>query len=252
MIRKFEMIHLISILKYWVDHFMQINKKSNYDVLKNVFKHISDEKIEYILKYSTVRKYQKGDLILNKENCRSALYILLDGIIQIGYLSPSGRFHAFNYYSEKHLINLLPCLNEQVLDYDYYAFNQVKVLQIPQHIFAEEINDNNNLKQDALEIFSHRMQYLIQQVKFLQVANLHQKVCKVLHDLSLQYGRSHPLGTEIRLKISQHDLADLLSASRQTINKEIKNLASQNILDWQYENIVIKNKEYLNFQINWI
>lgn len=252
MIRKFEMIHLISILKYWVDHFMQINKKSNYDVLKNVFKHISDEKIEYILKYSTVRKYQKGDLILNKENCRSALYILLDGIIQIGYLSPSGRFHAFNYYSEKHLINLLPCLNEQVLDYDYYAFNQVKVLQIPQHIFAEEINDNNNLKQDALEILSHRMQYLIQQVKFLQVANLHQKVCKVLHDLSLQYGRSHPLGTEIRLKISQHDLADLLSASRQTINKEIKNLASQNILDWQYENIVIKNKEYLNFQINWI
>jgi CRP-like cAMP-binding protein len=252
MIRKFEMIHLISILKYWVDHFMQINKKSNYDVLKNVFKHISDEKIEYILKYSTVRKYQKGDLILNKENCRSALYILLDGIIQIGYLSPSGRFHAFNYYSEKHLINLLPCLNEQVLDYDYYAFNQVKVLQIPQHIFAEEINDNNNLKQDALDILSHRMQYLIQQVKFLQVANLHQKVCKVLHDLSLQYGRSHPLGTEIRLKISQHDLADLLSASRQTINKEIKNLASQNILDWQYESIVIKNKEYLNFQINWI
>lgn len=231
---------------------MQINKKSNYDVLKNVFKHISDEKIEYILKYSTVRKYQKGDLILNKENCRSALYILLDGIIQIGYLSPSGRFHAFNYYSEKHLINLLPCLNEQVLDYDYYAFNQVKVLQIPQHIFAEEINDNNNLKQDALDILSHRMQYLIQQVKFLQVANLHQKVCKVLHDLSLQYGRSHPLGTEIRLKISQHDLADLLSASRQTINKEIKNLASQNILDWQYESIVIKNKEYLNFQINWI
>ena len=231
---------------------MQINKKSNYDVLKNVFKHISDEKIEYILKYSTVRKYQKGDLILNKENCRSALYILLDGIIQIGYLSPSGRFHAFNYYSEKHLINLLPCLNEQVLDYDYYAFNQVKVLQIPQHIFAEEINDNNNLKQDALDILSHRMQYLIQQVKFLQVANLHQKVCKVLHDLSLQYGRSHPLGTEIRLKIYQHDLADLLSASRQTINKEIKNLASQNILDWQYESIVIKNKEYLNFQINWI
>ncbi|WP_257218928.1 MULTISPECIES: helix-turn-helix domain-containing protein [unclassified Acinetobacter] len=60
------------------------------------------------------------------------------------------------------------------------------------------------------------------------------------------------MGTEIKLKISQHDLADLLSASRQTINKEIKNLASQNILDWQYENIVIKNKEYLNYQINWI
>ncbi|WP_179992730.1 MULTISPECIES: Crp/Fnr family transcriptional regulator [unclassified Acinetobacter] len=234
---------------------MKIHTAKNnvdYDILKNIFKNISEDKLDYILKYSTIRKYQKGDLILNKENCHTALYILLDGIIQIGYLSPSGRFHAFNYFSEKHLINLLPCLNTQVIDYDYYAFNQVKVLQIPQHIFIEEINDNNYLKQDALNILSHRMQYLIQQVKFLQVANLHQKVCKVLHDLSIQYGRSHPLGTEIKLKISQHDLADLLSASRQTINKEIKNLASQNILDWQYENIVIKDKEYLNYQIKWI
>ena len=117
-------------------------------------------------------------MILNKENCHTALYILLDGIIQIGYLSPSGRFHAFNYFSEKHLINLLPCLNTQVIDYDYYAFNQVKVLQIPQHIFIEEINDNNHLKQDALNILSRRMQYLIQQVKFLQVANLHQKYAR--------------------------------------------------------------------------
>ncbi|WP_180116335.1 Crp/Fnr family transcriptional regulator [Acinetobacter sp. YH12140] len=224
----------------------------NYHILKNIFKNVSDEKVQYILKHAIVRKYQKGDLILNKENCRSALYILLDGIIQIGYLSPSGRFHAFNYYSEKHLINLLPCLNAQVVDYDYYAFNQVKVLQIPQHIFAEEIQHNNDLKQDALQILSLRMQYLIQQVKFLQVANLHQKVCKVLHDLSLQYGVQHPLGTEISLKISQHDLADLLSASRQTINKEIKQLVANNVLIWQYENIFIKNKEYLNYQIKWI
>lgn len=234
---------------------MQVNISKdnvNYHILKNIFKNIAEDKIDFILKNATIRKYKKGDLILNKGNCRSALYILIDGIIQIGYLSPSGRFHAFNYYSEKHLMNLLPCLNTQAIDYDYYAFNQVKVLQIPQHIFIEEMNNDNNLKQDALNILSHRMQYLIQQVKFLQVANLHQKVCKVLHDLSSQYGRYHPLGTEIKLKISQHDLADLLSASRQTINKEIKNLVGQNVLDWQYENIIIKNKSYLNNQIDWI
>ena len=96
------------------------------------------------------------------------------------------------------------------------------------------------------------MQYLLQQMKFLQVANLHQKICKILFDLSHQYGQKHPLGTEIRLKISQHDLADLLSSSRQTINKEIKNLTSQDVIFWQYENIIIKNYEYLKYQINRI
>ena len=229
-----------------------LKDQKNDQILKNIFKNLSEHEINFILKMSFIKKYQKGDLILNKENCRDAVYILLDGIIQIGYLSPSGRFHAFNYFTEKSPINLLACINEQVIDYDYYAFNQVKILHIPIAIFSKEIGHNNALKQDALDILSLRMQYLLQQMKFLQVANLHQKICKTLLDLSHQYGQKHPLGTEIRLKISQHDLADLLSSSRQTINKEIKNLTSQDVIFWQYENIIIKNYEYLKYQINRI
>ena len=229
-----------------------LKDQTNGQVLKNIFKNLSEHEINFILKMSFIKKYQKGDLILNKENCRDAVYILLDGIIQIGYLSPSGRFHAFNYFSEKSPINLLACINEQVIDYDYYAFNQVKILHISIAVFSNEISNNNALKQDALDILSLRMQYLLQQMKFLQVANLHQKICKILFDLSHQYGQKHPLGTEIRLKISQHDLADLLSSSRQTINKEIKNLTSQDVIFWQYENIIIKNYEYLKYQINRI
>ena len=223
-----------------------------YVALQVLLCHLSEHEINSILKMSFIKKYQKGDLILNKGNCRDAVYVLLDGIIQIGYLSPSGRFHAFNYFSEKSPINLLACINEQVIDYDYYAFNQVKILHISIAVFSNEISNNNALKQDALDILSLRMQYLLQQMKFLQVANLHQKICKILFDLSHQYGQKHPLGTEIRLKISQHDLADLLSSSRQTINKEIKNLTSQDVIFWQYENIIIKNYEYLKYQINRI
>ena len=229
-----------------------LKDQTNDQVLKKIFKNLSEHEINSILKMSFIKKYQKGDLILNKGNCRDAVYVLLDGIIQIGYLSPSGRFHAFNYFSEKSPINLLACINEQVIDYDYYAFNQVKILHISIAIFSNEISNNNALKQDALDILSLRMQYLLQQMKFLQVANLHQKICKILFDLSHQYGQKHPLGTEIRLKISQHDLADLLSSSRQTINKEIKNLTSQDVVFWQYENIIIKNHEYLKYQINRI
>lgn len=58
---------------------MQIHASKNnvnYDILKNIFKNISEDKLDFILKYSTIRKYQKGDLILNKENCHTALYRL--------------------------------------------------------------------------------------------------------------------------------------------------------------------------------
>ena len=226
--------------------------KKYYQNLNEVFVGLNEDKLQNIIQKSHIKKYQKGEIILNKDNCKEALYILLEGIIHIGYLSPSGRFHAFNYYSEKSLINLLPCIKNESLDYDYYAFNQVRILQIPREIFLAELSENKDLSNGVLSLMAQRMHNLLNEIKFLHVANLHQKVCKVLLDLGQQYGRLHQLGTEIEIKISQHDLADLLSSSRQTINKEIKNLVTQNVIQWQYENIIIKNKDYLKYQINGI
>lgn len=229
--------------------FYDFSLNDNVCFLKNVFKNISNSGLDNIITKSYTKKYQKGELILSKDNCTDALYILIDGIIQIGYLSPLGRFHAFNYYSEQNVINLLPCLNQQKIDYDYYAFNQVRVLVVPRHIIQNELNNNNILYQDVLQILSQRMYALLHEIKFSQVANLHQKVCHVLWKLVQQYGVSHPDGLEIKLKISQHDLADLLSSSRQTINKEIKKLVNLNVVFWQYENIIIHDLKYIESRI---
>ena len=228
---------------------MKRNKISESEIVQEIFPQISNDDLNKIIQKSHIKKYQKGELILNKYNITESLYILIDGIIHIGYLSPSGRFHAFSYFSEKSVVNLLPCLNATALDYDYYAFNQVKILHIPRDVFLKELSKNNYLSTGVLQLLASRMQLLLKEIKFLHIANLHQKVCKTLLDLSGQYGASHQAGTEIKLRISQHDLADLLSSSRQTINKEIKGLVSKNVLDWQYENIIIKNHDYLKSQI---
>jgi CRP/FNR family transcriptional regulator, cyclic AMP receptor protein len=226
--------------------------KKTIQNLNHIFLGLNEDEIKNIIQKSHIKKYQKGEIILNKDNCTDALCLLLEGIIHIGYLSPSGRFHAFHYYSEKSLLNLMPCIKNESLDYDYYAFNQVRILQIPRELFLAELNKNKDLSNGVLGLMAQRMHNLLNEIKFLHVANLHQKVCKILFDLAQQYGRIHQLGTEIEIKISQHDLADLLSSSRQTINKEIKNLVSQNVIKWQYENIIIKNKDYLKYQINGI
>ena len=243
--------------KYWMDYmqFYDFNNRSNAQVIKNIFKKISEQDVQYLLTHSNIKKYYKGEMIShrdnkkNKNNIDNELYILLDGIIQIGYLSPSGRFHAFNYYSEKNFINLFSCLQNEVPEYDYYAFNQVRILSIPKSIFFELIESNTMLSQELMYLLALRMHHLMAELKFLHIANISQKLAKTLLNLSHQYGVKHALGTEIKLKISQHDLADLLSASRQTVNKEIQKLVNFDVINWQYENIIIKNSDELKFKI---
>lgn len=229
--------------------YVDFNNSSCFSVLRELFKNLSESDIDYILKKSMTKKYYKNEIILNKENSENALYVLIEGIIQIGCLSSTGRFHAFHYFSQKHFINLLPCLKQLYIDYDYHAFNQVKVLIIPKAILLEIINKNNSLNIDFLDMIAFRMHQLLSEVKFLHMANLHQKLCRTLLNLAKQYGILHPLGTEIKLKISQHDLADLLSSSRQTINKEMKILMNNKVVQCHYESIILTDMEYFEKEI---
>ena len=43
-----------------------LKDQTNGQVLKNIFKNLSEHEINFILKMSFIKKYQKGDLILNK------------------------------------------------------------------------------------------------------------------------------------------------------------------------------------------
>jgi len=45
----------------------ELNKNIKNNVLKRNFKTLSECKIEEINRHSVIKKYQKGDLILNKE-----------------------------------------------------------------------------------------------------------------------------------------------------------------------------------------
>lgn len=226
-----------------------INLNRIHAVLKLLFKNLSEENIRSIENKITIKKFTKNEIILKSKNNIEDLYILLDGIIQVGYLGIAGRLHIFHYYSEKSYLNLATCLQKNNVDYDYYAFTPVQVLILPQQIFQQLLQENKNLYIDLLDLVTARMCHLIHEVKFLHVANLHQKLCKVLLELSDRYGCEQQSGIQIQLKMSQHDLADLLSTSRQTINKELKKLVSLNIISCQYENIIIHDLNYLIKQV---
>ena len=231
---------------------IDLKQNAKYHIFKNIFKSVSEDDINDLLRISTIKKYQKNEIILNKNIDENALYILMEGIIKIGYLNPNGRLHTFLYFSDKKPINLVNCFISQGVEYDYYAFNQVSIISIPKQQFLEKVENNEGFKNACFEIMSLRMKYMSYQIKFLNVANLHQKICKTLIDLNSNYGIKHAIGSEILLKLSQNDFADLISSSRQTINKEIKNLVNLNVIQWQYESIIIRDLDYLKKQIEWI
>jgi CRP-like cAMP-binding protein len=71
------------------------------------------------------------------------------------------------------------------------------------------------------------------------------RCARVLHSLMTQYGIHRDGQTEITLKLSQEDLADMIGRTRQSVNKELKALERDGVLRMQYSHFVILNEAHL-------
>ena len=81
-----------------------------------------------------------------------------------------------------------------------------------------------------LAVLARRLRRLSERVEdsaFLEVPG---RLAKALLRLAQRYGRSENRGTRIELKLSQQELGDLVGATRESVNKQLRAWASEGLL----------------------
>src|SRR5256885_16248324 len=74
---------------------------------------------------------------------------------------------------------------------------------------------------------------------FRSFSNIDNRVAELLARLAPTHGQPAPDGQGVVLRISQSDLAAMLSVSRQTINKELRLLEQRGLLQAAYGRLTI-------------
>lgn len=66
-------------------------------------------------------------------------------------------------------------------------------------------------------------------------------MARLLLTLADQHGRTIQAGIELALKLSQDDLADMLGVARQSLNRVLKELQKQQLIDIAYSSITLRD-----------
>ena len=72
------------------------------------------------------------------------------------------------------------------------------------------------------------------------------RCARVLYSLMRQYGVKRGDCIEISLKLSQEELADMIGRTRQSVNKELKVLEREGVLQMAYSHFVIMDEKALS------
>jgi len=132
--------------------------------------------------------------------------------------------------------------------HDAYAHGDTTALCVARADFQRILAQHSELYEALTRLQARRIRQLFGLVEDLNTLPLRARLAKQLLHLARSYGLpSLADGNEIRigLQLAQEELAQLLGASRQRVNQELKSLERDHIIRIEPGGLVIRNRQAL-------
>lgn len=203
------------------------------------------EVLKRLVDAGRIRKLARGTILSRRGQRIEELTVVLDGTLDVSLTSEAGKRHIQVYLESGQVMNLIPLLDEQPTIHDASAHTDAVLLQIGRSEFLAESERDPRVALALMRILCLRSRVLYASLVEAAFLSLRVRCARVLHSLMTQYGTHREGHTEITLKLSQEDLADMIGRTRQSVNKELKFLEREGVLRMQYSQFIILDEALL-------
>lgn len=185
------------------------------------------------------------------ENLRSAgdpathLMLVVTGVLEYSRTTPDGRRLTMRYHGPGEVGDLIPAVDGQGCVFDVRTHDATTLILLPVQEFRQVLRAEPRLLQNVSAALCDRSRFSYDLVEQLMTLSLRQRLATSLLELADVCGRRTEQGIEIQLKVSQEDLAAMLSASRQRVNAELRCLVRAGAIVTRYSRIKIVDREAL-------
>ncbi|MFC1859210.1 Crp/Fnr family transcriptional regulator [Thermodesulfobacteriota bacterium] len=193
---------------------------------------------------------KKGAVLFRKEMEGTVLYIIHEGAVKIVLRSKLGDEIILNIFSKGDMFGEMSLLDGRPRSSDAIAVKPSKLLLLNRNDFMNLLRQHDSVKETligALAVRLRKTEGLMEDTSFL---NIPARFAKKLIDLGETFGRRRGNALEINLRLTQNDLANIVGATRETINKELRILREKGLVSTMDKVIRIHNVERLKNQVS--
>ena len=179
---------------------------------------------EYRKRLATVlrrRSLKKGEVLFRKGDEGHILYIIRKGSIKIVLPSELGDEVVLAIFSEGDFFGELALLDEMPRSADAVTLEPSEVFALNRSDFIAFLHDNEEAMQAILSHLSMRLRKTDDFLEDTCFLNVSTRFAKKLVELAQTYGSREGDVIQIDLRLTQKDLAGMIGATRESINKEL-------------------------------
>ena len=198
---------------------MEAEKESSYLKQVSLFADLADEDIHELMTVAKRRPFRSGEVIFHRDDPGQVLYMIKEGKVKICIISPDGQEISLavlgkgEYFGEFALLDGLP------RSADAIALEKVECYTLQRSDFHNAIMKNPKIAIQVLEALTRRLRNTDQMVEDLIFLDVYGRVAKKLLELADAHGIKTESGTRIDVRLTQQELASMVGASRESVNK---------------------------------
>jgi CRP-like cAMP-binding protein len=201
-----------------------------------------------ILRCAYVKRHKDGDLIAARGDAPEEWIACARGAVRVSSTSLSGKQITLTYVEPGIWFGDVAIFDGDRRTHDAYAHGATTILCVARADLRKILDQHVELYEALLRLHARRIRQLFGLVEDLNTLPLRARLAKQLLHLVRSYGvpsLSDGGETRISLHLAQEELAQLLGASRQRVNQELKAMERDDAIRIEQGGLVVRDRDAL-------
>ncbi|MEO3937760.1 Crp/Fnr family transcriptional regulator [Dermatophilaceae bacterium Soc4.6] len=219
----------------------------DHDVVRRapLFAALDDEAGSALLSGMSTVRMERGDVLFREGDPGDTLYVIGEGKVKLGRTSPDGRENLIAILGPGEMFGELSLFDPGPRTMTATAVAEVQLMGLGNESLTGLLSGRPEVSKALLAALAQRLRRTNEHLADLVFTDVPGRVAKALLDLATRFGRPVENGVMVSHDLTQEELAQLVGASRETVNKALADFASRGWLRLEARAVLLMDVERL-------
>lgn len=217
------------------------------DVLRQapLFEGLDDEAAAALRTSMYEVRLTRGEVLFREGDAGDRLYVVVEGKVKMGRTSQDGRENLLSVLGPSQMFGELSLFDPGPRSTTVTAVTDCTLLALANEELGTWLKGRPEVARGLLHQFASRLRRSHDVVADLVFADVPGRVAKALLDLATRFGRPTDEGVQVHHDLTQEELAQLVGASRETVNKALADFAGRGWLRLEQRAVIVLDMDRL-------
>ncbi len=210
-----------------------------------LFQGVDADAAETLAKELEYVEVRKGDIVFTEGEPGDSLYIVMSGKIKVGRRASDGRQNLIAVMGPSDMVGELSLFDPGPRTATATAVTDSRVARLRKSALRPWLNNRPEIAEQLLRVLARRLRRTNDALADLIFTDVPGRVAKSLLQMASRFGTRDGGVLRVTHDLTQEELAQLVGASRETVNKALADFASRGWLRLDGKSVIILDPERL-------